>query len=488
MPNPDRAAIDQEPVDSGSTKSDSAESAAREPQPGQEEDGAARKRTRVRVKPPTGPAAQRPAPQALPPTPPSFVLKAGSADGEGDGGPRIDSELGLGWLQPSGPAGTETPEPASAVPPGGRRVRPPGRLAQKLQADLSGRQQVQGQHVGDRYVRIVRQQSDDFQRAGPGYLVATEEAMEATGTVGRAVSKVKRTLIGHPLTTASAAHERLTKLKALAVLSSDALSSVAYATEEILRVLLVASGLAILDVSLPIGAAIIALLVIVGVSYRQTIKAYPHGGGSYIVAKDNLGPWPALTAGAALLTDYVLTVAVSIAAAVAAIVSAFPELHDHRVGLGLFFVLIVTVLNLRGIRESGSIFAVPTYLFLLGIFALLAIGLVRNAGEGFAVHDPPAEAAAATSAVGLFLILRAFSSGCAALTGVEAISDGVPAFQPPEWKNARATLSWMIGILAVTFSGITFLAHQYGALPMEAANPNYQTVVSQIARSVLWGE
>src|SRR5829696_9242880 len=387
MPNPDRAAIDQEPVDSGSTKSDSAESSTRAPQIGQEEDGAARKRARVRVKPPTGPAARRPAPQALPPTPPAFVLKSGSADGEGDGGPRIDPELGLGWLQPSGPAGTETPKPESAVPPGSRRVRPPGRPVQKLQADLSGRQQVQGQHVGDRYVRIVRQQSDDFQRAGPGYLVATEEAMEATGTVGRAISRVKRAVIGHPLTTSAAAHERLTKAKALAVLSSDALSSVAYATEEILRVLLVAAGLAFLDVSLPIGAAIVALLIIVGVSYCQTIKAYPHGGGSYIVAKDNLGTMPALTAGAALLIDYILTVAVSISAAVAAMVSAFPELHDHLVSIGILLVVLVTVLNLRGIRESGSIFAVPTYLFLIGILIMIAIGIGRNAADGFAAHD-----------------------------------------------------------------------------------------------------
>src|SRR5829696_9261875 len=489
MPNPDRAAIDQEPVESGSPKSDSTEPAAREPQLGQEEDGAARKRTRVRVKPPTGPAVRRPAPQALPPTPPSFVLKARSADGEGDGGPRIDSELGLGWLQPSGPAGTETSEPESAVPPGSRRVRPTGRPAQKLQADLSGRQQVQGQHVGDRYVRIVRQQSDDFQRAGPGYLVATEEAMEATGTVGRAVSKVKRTLIGHPLTTASAAHERLTKVKALAVLSSDALSSVAYATEEILRVLLLSAGLAFLDVSLPVGAAIVALLVIVGISYRQTIKAYPHGGGSYIVAKDNLGELPALTAGAALLTDYILTVAVSISAAVAAMVSAFPELHDHRVALGIGFIVLVTVLNLRGIRESGSIFAVPTYLFLIGIFVLIAVGFVRNAIDGFPVHEPPAEAAqlAGAGTLTLFIVLKAFSSGCAALTGVEAISDGVPAFKPPEWKNARTTLTWMIGILALTFSGITFLAHQYGAYAMESGGEGYETVVSQIAREVFEG-
>ena len=360
----------------------------------------------------------------------------------------------------------------------------------RAQPDLSGKQRVQGQHPGDRYVRVIRQQGEDFERAGPGHLVATPESMEARGTFGRAVGRVKRTVIGAPLTTASAAHERLTKLKALAVLSSDALSSVAYATEEILRVILLSAGLAFLDVSLPIGVAIVALLVIVGVSYRQTIKAYPHGGGSYIVAKDNLGTVPALTAGAALLIDYILTVAVSISAAVAAMVSAFPELHDHRVSIGILLVVLVTVLNLRGIRESGSIFAVPTYLFLVGIFVMLAVGFVRNAIDGFAVTAPPAEAEAiaGSGALTVFVILRAFSSGCAALTGVEAISDGVPAFKSPEWKNARTTLTAMIVILAVTFSGITFLAHQFGAYPMSAEESGYQTVVSQISKSVFGGE
>jgi amino acid transporter len=368
-------------------------------------------------------------------------------------------------------------------------VRPPRRPEPKIKADLHGQQEVRGRHIGDRYVRIVRQQSDGFAREGPGHLVATEEAMAARGGVTRVFSRIKRTVIGAPISTAEAAHQRLSKLKALAVLSSDALSSVAYATEEILRVLLLAAGLTVLDVSLPVGAAIVALLVIVGVSYRQTIKAYPHGGGSYIVAKDNLGEVPALTAGAALLTDYILTVAVSIAAAVAALISAFPEMHEHRVAIGLGFIVLVTVLNLRGIRESGSIFAIPTYLFLVGIIALIGIGFVRNALDGFAVHEPPlqAEEFAGAGALTIFVVLKAFSSGCAALTGVEAISDGVPAFKPPEWQNARSTLTWMIGILAVTFTGITFLAHQYGTYPMEAATANYETVVSQIARQVFGG-
>ena len=471
---PDRDEIDQD-------------SSGRTPEDGSDGEPPAKPagRTRAKVKLPgkldSRPKATEP---SLPPAPepPSFVYKGKTVE-EGSQA-QIDPEVGLGWLQTPGP--TELGEPA-AIP--AKSFRPPRKSAPRIQADLVGRQQIQGKHVGDRYVRVIRQHSDDFERAGPGYLVATEEAMEARGSVGRTVRRIKRRVIGQPLTTSAAAHERLTKTKALAVLSSDALSSVAYATEEIQRVLLVAAGLAFLDVSLPIGTAIVALLIIVGVSYRQTIKAYPKGGGSYIVAKDNLGELPALTAGAALLTDYILTVAVSIAAAVAAIVSAFPELHDHRVGLGIFFVLLVTMLNLRGIKESGSIFAIPTYLFLVGIFALLGVGFVRNMLDGFAVHQPPAEAAeiAGAGSLSVFIILKAFSSGCAALTGIEAISDGVPAFKPPEWKNARTTLTIMVCTLAVMFGGITFLAHQYGAYAMESANPGYETVVSQVAREVFSG-
>ncbi|MBA2754563.1 MAG: APC family permease, partial [Chloroflexia bacterium] len=362
-------------------------------------------------------------------------------------------------------------------------VSAPRRSGPRVQPDLSGKQRLQGQHPGDRYVRVVRQQKGGFAHAGPGHLIVSEDASNQRRGVGLAYGRIKRRLIGAPLSTSEAAHERLTKTKALAVLSSDALSSVAYATEEILRVLLLA-GLGVLSLSLPIGAAIVALLVIVGISYRQTIKAYPAGGGSYIVAKDNLGEVPALTAGAALLIDYVLTVAVSVAAAVAALVSAVPELHDHRVAVAIFFVALVTVVNLRGIRESGTIFSVPTYLFLLAMTLMIGIGFIRNAADGFAVREPPDEAAAIAGGgtLSLFLILRAFSSGCAALTGVEAISDGVPAFQPPEWRNARATLTIMISILAVTFAGITFLAQQFGTYPMESHADGYETVVSQIAR------
>ena len=392
---------------------------------------------------------------------------------------------------PSGPApddaayGNGGDEPPS--PPRRPKVRAPRPGGPEISPDLSGKLRWQGSHVGDRYVRVIRQTTDDLKRREAGYLIATEEASAARGPLARRLIQLKRLLIGAPLTTSSAAHERLTKVKALAVLSSDALSSVAYATEEILRVLLVA-GLGALTLSLPIGAGIVALLLIVGISYRQTIKAYPHGGGSYIVAKDNLGETPALVAGGALLVDYILTVAVSISAAVAAMVSALPELHNHLVGTGIALIVMITIVNLRGIRESGTIFAVPTYLFLVGIGIMLAVGFVRNALTGFEVHEPDHDVMIGTSSVGLFLILRAFASGCAALTGVEAISDGVPAFQPPEWKNARTTLTAMIVILAVTFTGITFLAHQYGAVPLSQEEPGYETVVSQIARDVFNGK
>lgn len=360
------------------------------------------------------------------------------------------------------------------------------RHLKNFRPDLSGRVQSQGKHRGDRYVRIMRPSSDDFSRTAPNVLVAAPEDAADRGMVGRAFFNAKRLLIGEPLSNASADHERLSNPKALAVLSSDALSSVAYASEEILRVLMFA-GLGALSISLPIGAGIVMLLLIVGASYRQTIKAYPNGGGSYIVAKDNLGETPALVAGGALLVDYVLTVAVSVSSAVAAMVSAFPSVHDHLVLWGAFFILLITILNLRGIRESGTIFSIPTYLFLVAVFAMIIIGFVRNASSGFTVHEPRHETMAATGSVTVFLILRAFSSGCSAMTGVEAISDGVPAFRKPEWKNARATLSWMIGILAVMFAGITFLAHQYGAVPLEQSEAGYETVISQIARNVFGG-
>lgn len=292
---------------------------------------------------------------------------------------------------------------------------------------------------------------------------------------------LRRILIGQPLATAQMKHERLTKIKALAVFSSDALSSVAYATEEIMLMLIVA-GSAAVGLAWPIALGIAALLVIVAFSYYQTVHAYPKGGGSYIVAHQNLGQLPGLTAAAAILTDYVLTVSVSITAGVAAITSAFPGLYPHRILIALFFVALIMTLNLRGVRESGTIFAVPTYLFLAIMLSVLAVGFIRWISAGMPPAQPPRIDYPAVQGLTLFLILRAFSSGCAALTGIEAISDGVPVFKPPESDNAGKTLIAMATLLATMFLGITFLTHQFGIVPDEAT---HETLVSQLGRYVL---
>ena len=288
----------------------------------------------------------------------------------------------------------------------------------------------------------------------------------------------KRLILGSRLPLAHARHERLGKATGLAVFSSDALSSVAYATEETLRVLILA-GAAALTLSVPIGIAIVILVAIVAASYRQTIRAYPQGGGAYIVVKDNLGTFSGLIAGAALLIDYVLTVAVSVAAGVAAITSAVPALFGHRELLGIVAVTAIAFANLRGVRESGAIFAVPTYLFVVSFAGMLGYGLVR-----FLSGSPPlAEASAAAGVpaeLTLFLILRAFASGCTALTGIEAVSDGVIAFKPPEARNARTVLAWMALILGALFLSITLLSSWYGISPGED-----ETVVSQLARKIL---
>ncbi len=287
----------------------------------------------------------------------------------------------------------------------------------------------------------------------------------------------KKFLLGRPLRTSRLVHERLTKVKALAVFSSDALSSVAYATEEILLVLVTAGAVA-LQWSMPVALAISGLLIILVISYQQTIHAYPNGGGAYIVAKENLGVYPGLIAASALLTDYVLTVAVSISAGVAAITSAFPFLLQHRVAICLFLIALVTVANLRGVRESATMFSIPTYIFIVSMFALIGTGFFRYF-TGTLPALPDKISVPSTQGITLYLVLRAFSSGCAALTGVEAISNGVPAFRPPESRNASLTLVWMGAILLSMFMGITMLARFYGIVPSHE-----QTVVSQIAANV----
>jgi amino acid transporter len=294
------------------------------------------------------------------------------------------------------------------------------------------------------------------------------------------ISALKKVFVGRPLPTAQARHERLSKRTALALFASDALSSVAYATEEILLIL-VTAGVAALAFTVPIGIAISLLIVVVASSYRQTILAYPQGGGAYIVTKDNLGTLPSLVAGAALLVDYVLTVAVSVAAGVAAVTSAFPALYSHRVLLGVLCVMLIATANLRGIRESGALFALPTYLFVVSFAAMLGYGYVRWA-LGWETPPPPAHARTATHAVTIFFLLRAFSQGCTALTGVEAVSDGVPAFKPSEARNARTVLSLLALILITLFMGVTFLARHYHVIPIPQ-----ETVVSQLARQIFGG-
>ena len=295
------------------------------------------------------------------------------------------------------------------------------------------------------------------------------------------LGQVKRLIVGAPIPSHEAHHERLSRVTGLAILSSDALSSVAYATEEILRVLLI-GGVAALGLVTPIGFVIAVTLAIVAFSYRQTIHAYPSGGGAYIVAKENLGQMPSLVAAASLLIDYVLTVAVSVAAGVAAVTSALPLLGQHRVALALAFVALLMLGNLRGVRESGRIFAVPTYFFIVSILGMLAVGAWRYLTGGIAPVMPHVTGVEAGGVLTTFALLTAFSNGCTAMTGVEAVSNGVPAFRPPESHNAASTLVAMAALAITMFLGITFLAHAYGVVPSDT-----ETVVSQIARVTFGG-
>jgi amino acid transporter len=289
---------------------------------------------------------------------------------------------------------------------------------------------------------------------------------------------LKRFLVGKPIPSHLAHHERLTRVTGLAVLSSDALSSVAYATDFVVATLIVA-GVGALGYAIPIGMVISALLAIVAFSYRQTIYAYPTGGGAYRVAKENIGEDAGLIAAASLLVDYTLTVSVSISAGVLAITSAFPSLDIYRVELCLTFLTLLTLGNLRGIRESGRIFAIPTYFFVVCIFALIAVGLYHYlTGTIMPVEAAPVEGAG-TKPLTTMLLLTAFANGCTAMTGVEAVSDGVPAFEPPESKNAAGTLVTMAVLAIAMFLGITFLAHAYQVIPTDT-----ESGVSQLGRAI----
>ena len=301
---------------------------------------------------------------------------------------------------------------------------------------------------------------------------------------------LKKIFLGRPLHNREAAHQRLSNPVALAVFSSDALSSVAYATEEIVLALVVA-GAGALALAWPISLAIATLLVIVAFSYRQTIKAYPGGGGAYIVAKENLGDFPGLVAGGALLIDYVLTVAVSISAGTAAITSAFPEVLPYKLYLAVALVIVLAVMNLRGVKESGAIFAGPTFFFVVMLGITIVAGLYRQflgGGIPLTPHSFPIEQGVAATGLSLFLIMRAFASGCTAMTGVEAIANGVQAFKEPAATNARRTLSWMAGILLFMFLGTSALATLTRVTPhieLVAGQPEtIETIVSQLARGI----
>lgn len=285
---------------------------------------------------------------------------------------------------------------------------------------------------------------------------------------------LKRWLVGDPLKTAQARHERLSKTIALAIFSSNAISSVAYGTEEILLVLILA-GPAAVAWSIPVSLAILFLVLVLTISYRQIIHEYPEGGGAYVVARTNLGDRPALVAAAALMIDYVLTVAVSVAAGIAALTSAIPSLFVHREALGLVAILFIIMMNLRGVRESGKFFAIPTYFAIGALGLLVLVGSVRSLASTGAVL--PSSTPAETEALTLFLILRAFAAGCSAVTGMEVISNGVKAFRPPEPRNAAITMVWMSTILASLFMGISWMAYHYGILAKID-----ETVISQLAR------
>jgi amino acid transporter len=303
---------------------------------------------------------------------------------------------------------------------------------------------------------------------------ATSEADEVPASPALGLGhELRRALLGPPLRSTAIARERMRKLVALPVLSADALSSVAYGPEAMLAILVLA-GSGGLRYSLPIAATIAFLMLAVGVSYRQTIRAYPHGGGSYIVASDNLGRTPGLIAAAGLMTDYILTVAVSVAAGLEAITSAIPSLAPDAVPIGVGVIVVLLAGNLRGVRQAGAIFAAPTYAFIFAIFVLVIVGLIDAGGRGF--HPTPRPHITATEGVGVLLVLRAFASGSTAMTGIEAISNAVPVFKPTEWRNARTTLTWMVTLLILLFAGTIAMVQLGGVVPNA-----HETVLSQLA-------
>jgi amino acid transporter len=349
---------------------------------------------------------------------------------------------------------------------------------------IGGRRPLRGRKLADRRVRVERPHSPYFRYTGPGQLVAKAAASGPTTSGGRAFARIRGYLFGRPLASEEELGERLPKKKALAIFSSDAISSSAYATEEILRVLILAGAGAIL-ISIEIAAAIAVLLAVVAVSYRQVCRAYPNGGGAYAVAKENIGSLASLVAAAALLIDYVMTVAVSTASAIAQTYSVIPSLYDLRIEIAVVAIALITIANLRGLRESGNIFAVPTYLFIGLALLMIGVGAYRMATGGAVDVQQPDAVHLGTDGIGLFLLLKAFASGSVALTGTEAIANGVPAFKPPESRNAANTLLAMAVLLAILFVGITVVADGFGILPTEEGG---RTVVAMVAAVIFGAE
>ena len=339
---------------------------------------------------------------------------------------------------------------------------------------------LHGRKPGDRRVRVERPHAEFFRYSGPGTLVARETAHRPRTATGRAIERIRQALFGRRLSIHDEITERLSKTKALAIFSSDPISSSAYATEEILRVLVFA-GAGALFLSLPTAIAVALLLAVVSFSYRQIVFAYPSGGGDYAVARRNLPSIAALVVAGALLLDYVMTVAVSTASAAEQVVSAVPELDPWQLSIGVAAIVLITLGNLRGLRESGNIFAIPTYLFVGSAMLMIAIGVYRIVvlGESHVPTDPLPGTNGITEGVGILLLIRAFASGSVALTGTEAIANGVPAFKPPEPKNAATTLTAVAVILAVLFIGITFVAYNFGVLPPH--DSEHRTVIAQVA-------
>ena len=342
---------------------------------------------------------------------------------------------------------------------------------------------LHGRKPGDRRVRVERPHAEFFRWAAPGQFVAREAASRPRTALGRLIERVRHVLLGRPLSIHEEIDQRLSKKKALAIFSSDAISSSAYATEEILRVLVLAGAGALL-LSLPIAMGIALLLAVVAISYRQEIYAYPSGGGDYAVARANLPGLFALVVAGALLVDYVMTVAVSTSSAVEQVISALPGLEDIRVEIAIVAIVLIMLGNLRGLRESGNIFAVPTYIFVFSTLAIIVIGVFRIVvlGESAKPPEPLPGAADPLQVVGIVLIIKAFASGSVALTGTEAIANGVPSFKPPEARNAANTLLVMAILLGVLFVGLTFVADSFGIVPVD--QPAVKTVISQVAAKI----